>query len=137
MTNFIGRRGPVTAMAMGGGMTAHLAAIEKLSNGFIVRFETAKKVAVKKKGMETFGFDEETMEVMRLGLQKMKEGESWKEGLEVPGEPKKDGPMERWITVPMAIACKNEEELLVAIRQAVVAHAEIEKLSLSGEFFPE
>lgn len=128
-------RGPVTAMAYGGGANAHLAEIEKLSNGFIVRFSQAQKVPVKPKTLDTFGFDDETKEMVRLGLEKMKEGEAWKHAdpiLKEVAEGQKT--LERWVTTPMAIACKNETELLEAIRSAVTAHAQIEKLSLSGEF---
>lgn len=133
MTHFA--RGPVTAMAYAGGMSDHLASIEKLSNGFIVRFQKAQKVPMKKKTIDSLGFDDETKEIVRLGLAKMKEGEQWKD---VPEEIKAaagtDSPLEKWITTPMAVACKNENELLEAIRSAVTAHAEIEKLVLSGEF---
>lgn len=34
----------------------------------------------------------------------------------------------------MAIACKNEDELLQAIRDAVTEKANIDKLALDGEF---
>lgn len=129
-------RGPVTAMAYSGGMSAHLAEIEKLSNGFVVRFSQAQKVAVKPKTIDSFGFDDESKELIRLGLEKMKDGEGWKNAdpflKEVVSESKRA--LERWVTTPMAVACKNETELLEAIRSAVTAHAEIEKLSLSGEF---
>src|SRR5262245_27357270 len=133
----VGVGGPVTQMAYMGGMSAHLAEIEKLSNGFIVRFQKAQKVPVKKKTLDAIGFDNETKGLIRLALEKMKEGEGWKN---VPDEMREavegteNGPLERWATTPMAIACKNEQELLEAIRQAVTAHAEIEKLQLSGEF---
>lgn len=127
--------GPVTGMALGGGMSAHLADIEKLSNGFIVRFQKAQKVPMKRKTIDTLGFDDETKEIVRIGLAKMKEGEQWKD---VPDELNAatgpNVPLEKWITTPMAIACKDEKELLEAIRSAVTAHAEIEKLVLSGEF---
>lgn len=115
-------------------MSAHLANIEKVSNGFIVRFQKAQKVQVKPKGLETFGFDEETKELMRVGLERLREGESWKN---VPPEMKeaieKKGPLERWITTATAVACKDEKELLEAIRQAVGSHQEIEQLMLSGD----
>jgi hypothetical protein len=136
MTQFMrGLPGPVTAMAYAGGMSAHLADIEKLSNGFIVRFHKAQKVPVKRKTIDTLGFDDETKEIIRIGLEKMKEGEQWK-GVhpEVMEALEANGPLERWITTPMAIACKDETELLEAIRSAVTAHAEIERLMLSGEF---
>lgn len=125
--------GAVTAYGAGNTMSAHLANIEKVSNGFIVRFQKAQKVQVKPKGLEAFGFDDETKELMRIGLEKLKEGESWKN---VPDEMQaalKKAPAERWITVSMAVACKDEKELLEAIRMAVVAHQEIEKLMLDGD----
>lgn len=125
--------GPVTAMGLAGGMSAHLAGIEKLSNGFVIRYQKPQKVAIKQRGLEAFGLDEEAREVMRFGMEKMKEGENWKG---VPDELKAAAagtPLEQWITVPMAVACKNEDELLSAIRDAVKAHGESEKLMLSGE----
>lgn len=133
MTHF--GRGPVTAMAIGGGMSAHLADIEKLSNGFIVRFQKAQKIPVKKKDMNSLGFDAETKDLIKFGLQKMKEGDQWKD---VPPEAAEllnsDAPLEKWITVPMAVACRDEVELLAAIRDAVIAHGEIDRLALAGEF---
>lgn len=136
MNHFVrgGPPGVVTAMGLGGGRNAHLADIEKLSNGFIVRFQKAQKIAVKKKTIDSLGFDAETKEIVRLGLQKMKEGEQWKDMPPEAEEILRDQPSERWIMQSMALACKDETELIAAIREAVVAHGEIERLSLEGEF---
>ena len=127
------QRGPMTVMGVAGGMSAHLADIEKLSNGFIIRYQKPQKVTVKQRGLEAFGLDDEAREILRVGLDKMKEGETWKD---VPDDVKaaaSSGPVEQWVTVPMAVACKNEEEVISAIREAVKAHSEIEKLTLEGE----
>lgn len=132
-------RGPVTMMGMAGGMSDHLASIEKLSNGYIVRFQKAQKIMVKQNvTLEQFGFDSETKGLMKLALEKLKEGESWKVPDELREAAEADGkkPVERWTTVPMALACKTEQELVEAIRQAVAAHGEIEKLRLAGDFGP-
>lgn len=133
MTAYLG--GPVTAMGMGGTASAHLAAIEKLSNGFIIRFQKPQKVTLKTRGLEALGLnlDEEARGVLQAGLEAMKEGESWKDIDPALKAVVSKGPTERWILVPMAVACKTEEELLVAIREAVAAHSEIEKLTLEGE----
>jgi hypothetical protein len=121
-------------MAYMGGRNAHLAGIEKLSNGFIVRFQKAQKIAVKKKTIDSLGFDDETKEIVRLGLQKMKDGEQWKDMPPEAEEILRDQPSERWIMQSMALACKDETELIAAIREAVVAHGEIERLTMGGEF---
>lgn len=132
-------RGPVTMGALAGGMSDHLASIEKLSNGYIVRFQKAQKIAIKKNlTMERLGFDKDTKEMIRLAIEKMKEGDAWKalpeEVIEAAEAEKSPEPLERWTTVSMAVACKTEQEMVEAIRQAVEAHGEIEKLSLAGEF---
>jgi hypothetical protein len=136
MNHFVrgGPPGVVTAMGLRGRRNAHLADIETLSNGFIVRFQRAQKISVKKKTIDSLGFDAETKEIVRLSLQKMKEGEQWKDMPPEAEEILRDQPSERWIMQSMALACKDETELIAAIREAVVAHGEIERLSLEGEF---
>lgn len=128
--------GPISAVGhVGNGPSCHLATIERLSNGFVVRYVKAQKVAVKPQAIL---LDPMTKSLVERGLKVIEEhelGEEWKEraaNVKDAMTPKAES--ERWSTSAVAIACKNEEDLIAAIRDAVTANDELAKLVLAGEF---
>lgn len=115
----------------------HLCGIERISNGYVVRFQRPVRAFIKSRGLNDMGFDPEIKEFLRAAKEKMKEGEGWKDApasVRNQLESLEGSQTEIWRTQTESIACKDEGELLVAIRLAMAASNEIERLALAGEF---
>lgn len=128
--------GPITQAAMHGGSMPMptLATIQKLSNGFVVSYDRAAQVippVLPTRGMFPPEIKKSFDVIARAAAGKIA-GDEWKDKSEEETEADKP-PEPVWVFEPAQIVCKNEDEMIAALRQAVTESTKIEALYREGK----
>ena len=135
-----GTPGPISRAALGGAMPMMtFASVQKLTNGFVVNYQRAMEVMPPEGRLRGSVFPPGIERDLRKGIglvaraaaEKLGEGDEWKEKSEEDESSLIPAPV--WVREPAMIVCKTEDEMIAALRDAVVESAKIEKLYREGK----
>lgn len=124
----ISQVGYANAMPMPG-----LAQIQKLTNGFVVNYQRAMEVIPPTPSAHSAfppDLKDSIKQIARAAIGKIA-GEEWKD-TNAPDQPV-EPPKPEWVIEAAQMVCKTEDEMVAAIREAVVASTKIEQLYREGK----